>query len=121
MSICVYVYVYVCICVQKYHHKGSFYMDQDSLAGSEDVRRREVDEPTLEDKTDRASLPAVLQVKKFGFRGRTKYTHLLDQDTCRGVKDRLLPNEDLRQRYSEKRAGMGDIDSAGRSRKKQKE
>lgn len=69
--------------LQKYYHKGVFYMDNDSIA-TDDVRTRDYSAPTLEDKYKREALPSVLQVKNFGKRGRTKYTHLADQDTTWG-------------------------------------
>ena len=42
---------------------------------------RDVAQPTLEDHFDKTVLPKVMQVKNFGRAGRTKYTHLVDQDT----------------------------------------
>ena len=56
-------------------------MDDTSVQQSNDVRKQEFDAPTLEDNFNFEALPKVLQVKNFGKRGRTKYTHLLDQDT----------------------------------------
>ncbi|XP_055704733.1 microfibrillar-associated protein 1 [Phlebotomus papatasi] len=62
--------------LQKYYHRGAFYLDQE-----EDVLKRDFSSATLEDHFDKTILPKVMQVKNFGRCGRTKYTHLVDQDT----------------------------------------
>merc|ERR1712150_90510 len=62
--------------MQKYYHRGAFYLEDE-----EDVFKRDVSHATLEDKFDKTVLPKVMQVKNFGRSGRTKYTHLVDQDT----------------------------------------
>lgn len=43
--------------------------------------KRDFSSATLEDHFDKTILPKVMQVKNFGRSGRTKYTHLVDQDT----------------------------------------
>ncbi|KAH9046436.1 splicing factor, Prp19-binding domain-containing protein [Lactarius hengduanensis] len=63
--------------LQKYWHKGAFHRDQEIL------KRHDFTEAT-ESTVDVSLLPTVMQVKNFGKRGRTKYTHLLDQDTTVG-------------------------------------
>ena len=60
--------------LQKYWHKGAFHQDDEVL------KRHDYTEAT-ESTVDVSMLPSVMQVKNFGKRGRTKYTHLLDQDT----------------------------------------
>ncbi|KAL2088298.1 hypothetical protein ACEWY4_015197 [Coilia grayii] len=62
--------------LQKYYHRGAYFMD-----GEEDVFKRDFSAPTLEDHFNKTILPKVMQVKNFGRSGRTKYTHLVDQDT----------------------------------------
>ena len=62
--------------MQKYYHKGSFFMEKE-----EQVYKRDFSSATLEDHFDKSVLPKVMQVKHFGRSGRTKYTHLMDQDT----------------------------------------
>ena len=47
------------------------------------MHRHDFTAPT-ESTVDASTLPKVMQVKKFGMRSQTKYTHLLDQDTTRG-------------------------------------
>jgi microfibrillar-associated protein 1 len=104
--------------MQKYYHKGAFYMDEASRGDTQDVRNRDYNEPTLEDRFDKESLPKVMQVKKFGMRGRTKYTHLADQDTTNKqaplIPKHFLQQQDSYSKYMNKRGGVGDIDNAGR-------
>ncbi|XP_062577256.1 microfibrillar-associated protein 1-like [Saccostrea cucullata] len=63
--------------LQKYYHRGAFYV-QDY---EDQVYKQDFSAPTLEDHFDKTILPKVMQVKNFGRSGRTKYTHLVDQDT----------------------------------------
>jgi microfibrillar-associated protein 1 len=65
--------------LQKYYHKGAFYTDDNEV--SDALKKTNALEPTLEDHQDKTTLPSILQVKNFGKHGRTKYTHLVDQDT----------------------------------------
>lgn len=62
--------------MQKYYHRGAFYLDKD-----ENILKRDFSAATLEDHFNKTVLPKVMQVKNFGRSGRTKYTHLVDQDT----------------------------------------
>ncbi|XP_064602964.1 microfibrillar-associated protein 1-like [Liolophura sinensis] len=63
--------------LQKYYHRGSFFLQE----REEDVYKQDFSSPTLDDHFDKSILPKVMQVKNFGRSGRTKYTHLVDQDT----------------------------------------
>ena len=68
--------------LQKFYHKGAFFMDwEDRGRLKEDLYARDYGEAVGADKFDKANLPKIMQVKNFGLRGRTKYTHLKDQDT----------------------------------------
>ena len=104
-------------------------MDDDTLAkaGEGDVRNRATDGAVLEDKFDRAALPKVMQVKDFGFQGRTKYTHLSDQDTTFVDRDnpmngwlqrRHKADDPLRRGYDRRRGGTQDIDKAFERRRR---
>ncbi|KAI8373698.1 splicing factor, Prp19-binding domain-containing protein [Blakeslea trispora] len=62
--------------MQKYYHKGAFYVDEE-----DEIFKRDYSAPTIDEVRNKDLLPKVMQVKNFGLAGRTKYTHLVDQDT----------------------------------------
>lgn len=69
--------------LQKYFHKGAFYQDDKLIKNK--LMERNFMAPVGEDTyTNRTLLPEVMQVKNFGLASRTKYTHLVDQDTTFG-------------------------------------
>ncbi|KAI8841346.1 splicing factor, Prp19-binding domain-containing protein [Chytridium lagenaria] len=84
--------------MQKYYHKGAFYAD-------EEILKRDYNQPTLEDKFDKSILPAVMQVKKFGKIGQTKWTHLTNEDTSIG-DSAWFQKSDVNKRILSKMAGM---------------
>ena len=52
------------------HHVGAFFQDD---AEADPLLQRDYQQPTGADRTvDKAQLPAVMQVKKWGLKGRTK-------------------------------------------------
>jgi microfibrillar-associated protein 1 len=63
--------------LQKYHHKGAFYTEENA-----DLLKKHDHTATTENTIVSVdSLPEVMRVRNFGKMGRTKYTHLADQDT----------------------------------------
>ena len=52
--------------------------------------------------------PLCPQVKNFGRRGRTKYTHLVDQDTTQ-FDDALAPHEAVAKKFASKMAGTEQV------------
>ena len=63
--------------MQKYYHRGAFFQEE---VGVDDCRR-DFSTPTGEDRMDKSILPKIMQVKHFGRSGRTKWTHLVNEDT----------------------------------------
>jgi microfibrillar-associated protein 1 len=99
--------------LQKYYHAGAFYrsFDEGDIASKYDFTA-----PTLEDKVDKSILPSVMQVKNFGRSGRTKYTHLVDQDTTQRDSP-WFQKDSIRDKYNNKLGGMGAIVDPNKKRK----
>ncbi|KAH0464363.1 hypothetical protein IEQ34_007149 [Dendrobium chrysotoxum] len=95
--------------MQKYFHKGAFFQsdadDHATTAGTDAIYRRDFSSPTGEDKMDKTILPKVMQVKHFGRSGRTKWTHLVQEDTT-DWNTPWTANGPLRAKYNAKMAGM---------------
>jgi len=71
--------------LQKFYHKGAFFQedadDRYGSTGSDPIYKRDYWIPTTSEIFDKTLLPVVMQVKNFGRRGRTKWTHLVAEDT----------------------------------------
>lgn len=106
--------------MQKYFHKGAFFQsdadDSSATAASDNIYTRDFSAPTGEDKLDKTVLPKVMQVKHFGRSGRTKWTHLVNEDTT-DWNNPWTENNTLRAKYNEKMAGMKPIEKPRGSKK----
>lgn len=111
--------------LQRYYHKGAFFRDVDeSGRARERILEREYEAAaTGQDRFDKSALPKVMQVKNFGRAGRTKYTHLLDQDTTRigstsreERMERKMADRRIRERI-ERRANIMDRPTARQQRR----
>lgn len=95
--------------MQKYYHKGAFFQsdadDTTATVGADGIFHRDFSAPTGEDKMDKTILPKVMQVKHFGRSGRTKWTHLVNEDTT-DWNNPWTYNDSLRTNYNSKMAGM---------------
>jgi len=98
--------------LQTYYHKGAFF----SEGKEDDIQRRDYSAATGDDLIDKTLLPKVMQVKKFGRSGRTKYTHLADQDTTKWDAG-WMGNDSLRVKYNQKMGGMHGNDRPSLKRK----
>lgn len=71
--------------LQKYWHRGAYFQDDPDdprgTTGRDGIFLRDYSGPTGEDKFDKSILPKVMQVRNFGRSGRTKWTHLVAEDT----------------------------------------
>ena len=90
--------------LQKYYHRGAFYLDEES-----DVLKRDFAQATLEDHFDKTILPKVMQVKNFGRCGRTKYTHLVEQDTTKFDSPWYAESANNIKFHVEKAGGMKQV------------
>ena len=69
--------------LQKYYHKGVFYLDEDSIKNDDDIRNRDFHAPTEKDMVDKRTLPKIMQVREFGKRSQSKWTYLRNEDTTK--------------------------------------
>lgn len=90
--------------LQKYFHRGAFYLDEE-----QEVFKRDFAQATLEDHFDKTILPKVMQVKNFGRCGRTKYTHLVDQDTTQFDSPWYSDTANNIKFHNEKAGGMKQV------------
>jgi len=101
--------------LQKYYHGGAFFQDEiKELSKTHDWAA-----PPGEDAwMDKSNVPKPMQVKNFGRASRSKYTHLVDQDTSNLKDNPWLKSRELLSKLDKKRGGMkGGFDPPSKKRK----
>lgn len=118
--------------MQRYYHKGAYFQEQGSDE-TDGIYQRDYSAPTGVDRLDKSVLREVMQVKRFGRSGGTKWTHLVKEDTTYGgknkkdeedkTKDWSVPwvsNVFLRRKYNKRMAAMDAPIARPRGSKKMK-
>ncbi|RKP08269.1 splicing factor, Prp19-binding domain-containing protein [Thamnocephalis sphaerospora] len=96
--------------MQKYYHKGAFYAD-------EDILKRDYTAPT-QDMPNVEMLPSVMQVRDFGKRSQTKWTHLAAEDTTER-NAAWSQNSDINKRMAKRMGGIkGSVDKPTAKRRR---
>ena len=104
--------------LQKYYHKGAFYQDEEIL------KNRDFQAPVDDQVVNVDNLPKALQVRSgqgIGLAGRTKWTHLANEDTMKdAIKSGWYDKKNnINTRVTDRRGGMKDInDDLERKRRK---
>lgn len=98
--------------LQKYYHKGAFFMDRE-----EQVYQRDYNEPTQSEKYDKLSLPSVMQVRDFGKKSRSKWTHLSAEDSTSFDYGWSLET-DIAAKTAEKLGGVSKDNSLSNKKRK---
>ncbi|KAI9284593.1 splicing factor, Prp19-binding domain-containing protein [Umbelopsis sp. AD052] len=88
--------------MQKYYHKGAFYQDKD-----DEIFKRDYEVATESEINKKEMLPEVMQVKKFGMAGQTKYKHLAAEDTT-DKTSAWMQKSDVNRRAMKRMGGMKD-------------
>lgn len=88
--------------MQKYYHRGAFYQDDD-----QDLKQRDFNLPTGEDKADKSILPELMQKRMgaFGRKGNSKWTHLAQEDTT-NFDPLTRVNEQVASKLKSKQGGF---------------
>jgi len=98
--------------LQKYYHEGAFFRSQDE---SDISSNHDFNQPTGEDKIDKSILPQVMQVKDWGKTGRTKWTHLTNEDTTNW--DAPWAQKDIYKPLGKRLAGTGEVSRPSKKKK----
>lgn len=76
--------------LQKYYHKGAFFLDEQTLKENEqkegriDPRRKQYKEATGNDLNHAELMPEFMQKRNYGKKSQSKWTHLSNEDTTKG-------------------------------------